>query len=96
MKKIILLALSIVAAVSTFSFVKQIVDNDQAKNLVAEDKVPQVMCYETSAPTIVEPTIEELKKQLANLERLFKEKKIDKTAYEIRKKDLLDQIKHHQ
>lgn len=96
MKKILFLIIPVIAAICALPLVKQMVSNEDAKRLIAEDQPPQVMCYEVAAPDITEPTLVDLKSQLDKLENLYADKKIDKSTYQTRKDDLLNQIKSYE
>lgn len=93
MKKIFFLIIPIIAAICALPLVKQAINDKDAGKLIAKEPPPHIMCYEIAAPNIKEPTLADLKDQLSTLENLYKNKKIDKTAYQTRKTDLLNQIK---
>lgn len=92
MKRVVFLIVSILAAFSAFTFAKQFINNDQAKILIAKGPPPEVMCYDMVMIEPKEMTIVDLKEQLRDLEKLYADKKIDESAYKVRKEDLLKKI----
>ena len=57
-----------------------------------EQNDPQMMgpmCYDSGPPRVINSyTLDELKEQLTELDKLYKEDKIDKKTHDIRKKDI--------
>ena len=96
MKKIFFLIIPIIGAICALPLVKQAINNQNAEKLITKEPPPHIMCYEIAAPKIKEPTLADLKDKLSKLESLYKNKKIDKAAYQTRKTDLLNQIKTYE
>lgn len=92
MKRVLFLVISMLTAVSLFSFVKHIVFNESADNFIAKEPPPEMMCYDIVEVEEKELELKELQDQLSKLEQLYADKKIDESTYKTRKNDLLEQI----
>ncbi|MEW5820836.1 MAG: hypothetical protein AB1782_11655 [Cyanobacteriota bacterium] len=92
MNYIKLLLIPALLSLVTISSPSKATDVKDTNYQLAEEPAPQVMCYEAAAPVIKPDNVNDLNKQLQKVETLYKNNKIDKDTYQIRKNDLTKKI----